>query len=61
MLAIVFLVYVLIKQVWPVPPYPYNVFPYLVAGWLLVGLLIVALVPGLARSIGERLSAEAVS
>ena len=60
-LAVAFLVYVLVKQVWPVPAYPYNVFPYLVGAWLVVGLLIVALVPGLARSIGERLSAEAVS
>jgi amino acid transporter len=61
LLAIAFLLYVLVKQVWPVPAYPYNLFPYLVAAWLVAGLLIVALVPGLSRSIGERLAAEAVS
>jgi amino acid transporter len=60
-LAVAFLLYVLWKQVYPVPAYPYDVFPYLVAAWLVVGLLIVLFVPGLSRSIGERLSAEAVS
>jgi hypothetical protein len=60
-LAVAFLVYVLVKQVYPVPVYPYNGFPYAVGAWLVVGLLIVLLVPGLSRTIGERLSAEAVS
>ena len=33
-------------------------FPLIVAGWLVLGLLIIALVPGLARRIGEGLARE---
>jgi len=29
--------YVLYRNVWPVPPAPYEYFPYAVAGWLLLG------------------------
>jgi amino acid transporter len=56
--ALLFLGFVLYKNLRPVPPYPYNVFPYLVAAWLAVGLAIVVLVPGLARKIGASLAAE---
>ena len=38
--------------------YPYTVFPLVVAGWLVLGVLIIALVPGLARRIGEGLARE---
>ena len=38
--------------------YPYTVFPLIVAGWLVLGVLIIALVPGLARRIGEGLARE---
>jgi len=35
-----FAVYTLYKNVWPVPPYPFDIFPYLVAGWLAIGAAI---------------------
>jgi amino acid transporter len=35
---------------------PYNTFPYYAGGWCVLGLLIVLASPGLARTIGERLS-----
>jgi amino acid transporter len=53
-----FAVYTLYKNLWPVPPYPFNVFPYVVAAWLAVGLAIAALVPGLADRVGEELRAR---
>jgi hypothetical protein len=34
------------------------VFPLVVAGWLVLGLLIIAIVPGVARRIGEGLAGE---
>jgi amino acid transporter len=57
--ALLFLGYVLYKQVYPVPIFPYDWFPYVVAAWLLVAIVVVVAVPGLARRIGEHLSAEA--
>lgn len=33
-------------------------FPFIVLAWLVIGLAIVALVPGLARRIGARLTRE---
>jgi amino acid transporter len=54
--ALAFLVYVLWKNLYPVPDHPYNLFPYIVGGWLLVGLAIVLLVPGLAQAIGASLA-----
>jgi len=56
--GIAFAVYTLYKNLWPVPPSPFNVFPYLVAGWLAVGLAAVWLVPGLAGRIDEDLHAR---
>jgi amino acid transporter len=44
--GIVVALYVLYRNVWPVPESPFNVFPYVVAGWLLLGA---ALTPVLAR------------
>ncbi len=37
---------------------PYNYFPWIAAAWCLAGLAIVLVAPGLARRIGERLTAE---
>jgi amino acid transporter len=36
--GIAFAVYTLYKNVWPIPPYPFELFPYLVAAWLALGL-----------------------
>ena len=36
-LGITVAVYVLYRNVWPVPDPPFDVFPYLVAGWLAIG------------------------
>jgi amino acid transporter len=58
LLGLVFLAYVLYKNLYPVPPYPYKWFPYVVGGWLLVGLATIVLVPGLARKIGTNLAAD---
>jgi amino acid transporter len=54
-----FAVYTLYKNVWPVPPHPFDLFPYVVAAWLGVGLAAALLAPGLGRRIGDRLSARA--
>ncbi len=56
--ALVLLVYVLYKQVHPVPPAPYNRFPYYAAAYLLIGLVLTLAVPGFARRIGARLARE---
>ena len=40
--------YVLYRNVWPVPPSPFDVFPYLVGAWLAVGLALSWALPGLA-------------
>jgi amino acid transporter len=40
--------YVLYRNIWPVPPAPYDVFPYLVAGWLLVAAVASLTVPAIA-------------
>lgn len=55
-LAIAALVYVIYKNVWPRPAYPYDNFPLMVGGWLLLGILIALLYPGLARRIGHGLA-----
>lgn len=57
-LAVLFVLYILYNQIYPVPATPYNLFPYICAGWLLVGLLLVLGVPGLARRIGAGLARE---
>jgi amino acid transporter len=51
-LAIAALVYVIYKNVWPRPAYPYDNFPLIVGGWLLVGIAIAFFYPGLARRVG---------
>ena len=57
--AIAFLLYTLYKNIYPVPPSPYNLFPYVVAGWLAIGTLAIVARPTAARSVGERLRSEA--
>jgi amino acid transporter len=56
--GIAFALYTLYKNLWPVPPYPFNVFPYVVAAWLLAGLAAAALVPGFATRIAGGLAQE---
>jgi amino acid transporter len=55
-LAIAALVYVIYKNVWPRPAYPYDNFPLMVGGWLLLGIAITLFYPGLARRVGIGLS-----
>ena len=38
MLGIAVALYVLYRNVWPVPDPPFDVFPYLVAAWLALGV-----------------------
>src|SRR5438552_3014422 len=55
LVGIGFAVYTLYKNVWPVPPAPFDLFPYMVAGWLALGFAAVILVPGLAGRIERQL------
>lgn len=57
-LAVLFVLYILYNEIYPVPTPPYDLFPYICAAWLLVGLLLVLGVPGLARRIGAGLARE---
>jgi amino acid transporter len=50
-----FAVYTLYKNVWPVPPYPFNIFPYIVAGWLAIGLAAAFLVHGFGKRVESEL------
>jgi amino acid transporter len=50
-----FAIYTLYKNVWPVPPYPFDIFPYIVAGWLAIGLAAAFLVPGFASRVDREL------
>jgi amino acid transporter len=59
LIGVVVVCYVLYRQVYPAPDYPYSLYPYLVGAWLVMGLGVVSLTPGLAQRIGERLSLEA--
>lgn len=54
--GIVILGYVLYRNVWPVPPAPFNYIAYLTGAWLVAGAAIALLAPGLARSIGASLT-----
>jgi amino acid transporter len=53
-----FAVYTLYKNVWPVPPSPFDLFPYIVAAWLALGVAAVLLIPGLSRHIERELHAR---
>ena len=53
-----FAVYTLYKNLWPVPPHPFDLFPYVVAAWLAVGFAAAFLVPGLAARVAGQLRAR---
>jgi hypothetical protein len=55
-LATAAIVYTFYKQVWPKPPYPYDLFPLLIGAWAVIGALITFLFPALTRRIGRGLS-----
>jgi len=55
-LATAAIVYTFYKQVWPKPPYPYDVFPILIAVWAVVGAGITVAFPALTRRIGRGLA-----
>jgi amino acid transporter len=56
--AILFLLYTLYHNVYPVPAWPYNLFPYIVAAWVIIAVIAVYAIPGFARTIGERLQQD---
>jgi amino acid transporter len=58
LVGIGFAVYTLYKNVWPVPPSPFDLFPYIVAAWLALGAAAVVLVPGLAEHVDRELHAR---
>jgi amino acid transporter len=55
-LATAAIVYTFYKQVWPKPPFPYDVFPLVIAGWAVLGAAITVAFPTLTRQIGRGLS-----
>jgi amino acid transporter len=55
-LATAAIVYTFYKQVWPKPPFPYDVFPLVIAGWAVLGAAITFAFPTLTRQIGRGLS-----
>ena len=59
LVGIGFAVYTLYKNVWPVPPSPFDLFPYIVAAWLALGVAAVFLIPGLAEHIERELHLRA--
>jgi amino acid transporter len=59
LVGIGFAVYTLYKNVWPVPPSPFDLFPYIVAAWLALGVAAVFLIPGLSEHIERELRARA--
>ena len=56
--GIIILGYVLYRNVWPVPPVPFNYIAYMTGAWLVAGALIAMLAPGLAKTIGANLTRE---
>jgi len=61
-LALAAIVYTFYKQVWPKPPYPYDVFPLIIASWAALGIAITFVFPRLTRRIGRNLAeAEGIS
>ena len=55
-LATAAIVYTFYKQVWPKPPYPYDIFPLLIGAWAVLGIVITFAFPALTRRIGRGLS-----
>jgi amino acid transporter len=58
LVGLAILLYVIYKNVYPAPDFPFNLFPYVAGAWLLIGLGSVLFVPGLARRIGANLAAR---
>jgi amino acid transporter len=58
LVGLAILLYVIYKNVYPAPDFPFNLFPYIAGAWLLIGLGSVLFVPGLARRIGANLAAR---
>jgi amino acid transporter len=58
LVGIGFAVYTLYKNVWPVPPAPFDRFPYIVAAWLALGAAAAIFVPGLAERVERELHAR---
>jgi amino acid transporter len=56
--AVLFLLYTLYHNVYPVPAWPYNLCPYIVAAWIALSLIAVLAIPGFAHNIGDRLREE---
>jgi amino acid transporter len=54
-IALVVLAYVIYRNVYPAPAFPFNIFPYIAAAWLMVGLGTVLLVPA-SRGVSARAS-----
>jgi hypothetical protein len=52
-IALVVLAYVIYRNVYPAPAFPFNIFPYIAAAWLVVGLGTVLLVPA-SRGVSAR-------
>jgi amino acid transporter len=55
-LALAAIVYTFYKQVWPKPPYPYDLFPLIIAAWAALGVTITLVFPRLTRRIGRGLA-----
>ena len=55
-LATAAIVYTFSKQVWPKPPFPYDVFPLVIAGWAVLGAAVTFAFRTLTRQIGRGLS-----
>ncbi len=56
--AVVVVVYVLYRSIFPIPSGPAGYFPYIAGGWILIGVVAVLLNPELARRVGRRLSQD---
>jgi hypothetical protein len=50
------LLYVIYRNVYPAPDFPFDLSPYIAGAWLLIGLASVLFVPGLTRRIGANLA-----
>ena len=55
LLSIAYLVFTFIKQVYPLPAFPYNLFPFIAAAWMLLGVIVILVRPQLSAQMGHRL------